>query len=521
MKPYLLGIDIGTYSSKAALTDLAGRLLHTAVVEHGISMPRPGHVEQDADLVWWADVCRLSHEILARSGVEPASIAGLAMSAIGPCLVPLDRSMRPLRPGILYGVDTRATAEIAELEAEIGAANIEAFSLMALSSQAVGPKIRWLRQHEPEVWRATARLSSATSYLVFRATGRLCMDRHSASHFMPLYNPATAEWDDRYAPAVAPLDLLPELGWADELAGTLHATAASETGLAEGTPVAFGTIDALSEAISVGATEPGDLMLMHGSTTFFLLTQAAPTPDSRVWTVAGASAGRCTLAAGMSTTGSLTRWFRDELARDLDPAFAYDALFEAAAQTSPGSGGLLVLPYFSGERTPINDPNASGLIAGLNLTHTREQIFRAVLEGVGFGIRHNLLTFAEMGATVNRVVAVGGGAKSDTWLQIISDICGVPQRLNKVTVGASYGDAFLAGRAIGMLHADDIHRWAKPERLIEPNPDRAAQYERMFEQYLKLYTSVREVMHSLNTLSRPLVHSHVPCLDFAGAGGTT
>jgi len=124
-----------------------------------------------------------------------------------------------------------------------------------------------------------------------------------------------------------------------------------------------------------------------------------------------------------------------------------------------------------------------------------------VLEGVGFGIRHNLRTFAEMGAAVNRIVAVGGGAKSDTWLQIISDICGVPQTLNQVTVGASYGDAFLAGRAIGVLHADDIHRWVKPERLIVPNADRAALYERMYEQYLKLYTRVREVMHSLNTLS--------------------
>ena len=499
MTSYLLGIDVGTYSSKAVLTDLAGRVRHTAVVEHGISMPHPGHVEQDADLVWWGDVCRLSRQILAESGVSSTSIAGLAMSAIGPCLLPLDSAMRPLRPGILYGVDTRATAEIAELEAEIGAAAIAAFSLMHLSSQAIGPKIRWLRKQEPEVWSRTAKLTSATSYLVFKATGRLCMDRHSASYFMPMYNPASGEWDARYADAVVSLDRLPELGWAEDLAGVLHAEAASATGLAAGTPVAFGTIDALSEAISVGATRPGDLMLMHGSTTFFVLAQAEPTPDPRMWTVAGASPGRCTLAAGMGTTGSLTRWFKDELARDLSPATAYAELFAAADKVAPGSGGLLVLPYFSGERTPINDPAASGLIMGLGLGHDRAHLFRAVLEGVGYGVRHNLETLVEIGAKVTRVVAVGGGATSDTWLQIISDITGVTQVLTRVKIGASYGNAFLAGRAAGISGADDIHQWVQPDRLITPNPDVKERYDRVFEQYLKLYKSVREVMHALRS----------------------
>jgi xylulokinase len=502
MVKYLLGIDVGTYSSKAVLTDLAGNVVQTAVAEHGISMPQPGFVEQDADLIWWRDVCRLSQDILAKAGVAPSAIAGLAMSAIGPCLLPLDAAMRPLRPGILYGVDTRATAEIAQLEAEIGTSAIFDFSLMELSSQAIGPKIRWLRQHESEVWRAAAKLTSATSYLVYKATGRLCMDRHSASHFMPLYNLATGEWDSRYADSMVSIDRLPELGWAEERAGTLHLEAASAMGLAVGTPVAFGTIDALSEAISVGATQPGDLMLMHGSTTFFILSQEAPTPDARVWTVAGAAPGSFNLAAGMGTTGSLTRWFKDELARDLSSQHGYADLFAAAAAVPPGSGGLLVLPYFSGERTPINDPHASGVIAGLGLTHTREQMFRAVLEAVGYGVRHNLQTFAEIGAKVKRVVAVGGGTQSDTGLQIVSDITGVPQVLTKVKTGASYGDAFFAGRAAGLLEATDIHRWVKPDRVIQPNAQHRAVYDAMFEQYLKLYTGTRDVMHALKAITK-------------------
>jgi len=499
MTRHLLGIDVGTYSSKAVLTDLAGRVVYSAVVEHGISMPRPGHVEQDADAIWWADVCRLSHAVLGDGGVPACDIAAIAVSAIGPCLLPLDSAMRPLRPAILYGVDVRAAAEIAELESELGTEAIAAFSLMALSSQAVGPKIRWLQKHEPGVWAATAKLTSATSYLVYRLTGHLCMDRHSASHFMPLYNPASGQWDERFAAAVAPLHTLPALGWADEQAGVITAAAAQATGLRPGTPVAFGTIDALSEAISVGVVEPGDLMLMHGSTTFFVLVQDNPTPDARVWTVAGASPGRCNLAAGMSTTGSLTRWFKDELARDLAPADGYAQLFAAAAGMPAGAGGLLVLPYFSGERTPINDPNASGIIAGLTLAHTREHLFRATLEGVGFGVRHNLEAFAQIGARVDRIVAVGGGAQSNTWLQIISDIANVPQLVPQVTIGASYGDAFLAGRAAGLLKAGDIRAWVKPGRTIQPDPVHRALYDRMYHQYLRLYENTKDLMHELRS----------------------
>lgn len=493
MKDLLLGIDVGTYSSKAAVTDLAGRVLQTAVIAHGISLPAPGHVEQDAHGVWWHDVCALARELLARPGVAAGRIAAMAVSAIGPCLLPLDARMQPLRPGILYGVDTRATQQIAELEAEIGTEAIAAFSLMQLSSQAIGPKIRWLRQQEPEVWQRTAKLTSATAYLVYRLTGRLCMDRHSASHFMPLYNPATGDWDARHAAGVCPIGMLPELGWAEDLAGTVGAEAAQATGLAVGTAVAFGTIDALSEAISVGAVQPGDLMLMHGSTTFFVLTQDRPTPDPRVWTVAGAMPGSYALAAGMSTTGSLTRWFKDELSPQSD----YATLFAAAAQVPAGAGGLLALPYFSGERTPINDPDASGMIVGLTLSHTRDQVFRALLEGVGFGVRHNLEAFAQIGARVDRVVAVGGGASSDTWLQIISDIAGVEQVVPQVTLGAAYGDAFLAGRAAGLLPADAIGDWVRPGRVIAPDPARRATYDRLFALYLQLYTATRDIVHAL------------------------
>ncbi|MDO5653350.1 MAG: FGGY-family carbohydrate kinase, partial [Brachymonas sp.] len=296
------------------------------------------------------------------------------------------------------------------------------------------------------------------------------------------------------------LGMLPQLGFSDALAGHITAEAAQQCGLAEGTPVAVGAVDALSEAISVGAVNTGDLMLMYGSTAFFVLVQDQPTPDPTVWSVTGAFAGQHNLAAGMATTGSLTRWFCDEMARDLGDQ-AYATLFAQAAQVDPGAHGLLVLPYFSGERTPINDPQARGVIAGLNLSHERKHLFRALLEGVGLGIRHNLETFTRMGAQVQRMVAVGGGAQTDVWLQIVSDIAGQEQIVPKVTIGASYGNAFLAGRAAGVLQADAIQQWIKHDRVIYPNKQHKATYDALFKQYQALYRDTRDVVHHLATLT--------------------
>jgi len=496
MKTLLLGIDIGTYSSKAALVTPVGDVLRTAVVPHGIATPAPGHAEQDADAVWWHDLAALCRQLLDGAPYRGSDVAAVAVSAIGPCLLPLDEAGRPLRPGILYGVDVRAAEEIAELDALIGRAEIQRFSLMSLTSQAIGPKIRWLRHREPEVWRRTRRLTTASAYLVWRLCGEHRIDRHTASHCMPLYDPRTGTWDERYAPHVAPTSMLPTPGWSDEVAGTVTRAAADATGLAIGTPVAIGAVDALSEAISVGVVRPGDLMIMYGSTTFFILVQDTATPDERMWTVAGAYPRQFNLAAGMSTTGSLTRWFQDELARDL-PERDASALFAAAARVAPGANGLVCLPYFSGERTPINDPLARGVIAGLSLAHSRDHLFRAILEGVACGVRHNVETLAQLGAHVRRVVAVGGGAQTDTWLQIVSDVSGLRQEVPAITFGACYGDAFLAGCAAGLLRRDQISEWVRPGRSIDPDAALRTTYDTLYGDYLDLYRDSRPVVHRL------------------------
>lgn len=501
MSDLLLGIDVGTYSTKGVLVQPDGTVLKSHVVEHMMDIPHPGWAEQDADAVWWHDVVEVCRNLLDRDPYAGADVAGVALSAIGPTMLPLDQAGRPLRPGILYGVDARASKEIAILNEAIGEETIYDFSGMTLSSQAVGPKILWMKRNEPDLWEQVDHITTASSYLIYRLTGEKVIDRHTASHFMPLVDIRQLEWSDRFAQHVVSLERLPGMGWSDELAGAVSAEGAAATGLKEGTPVAVGAVDALSEAVSVGVVQPGDLMIMYGSTTFFILVLDEPVPDKTTWTVAGAFEGQYNLAAGMATSGSLTRWFRDELARDLPEAESYATLFAAAETVPPGAGGLLLLPYFSGERTPINDPDARGVIAGLTLSHTRAHLYRAIMEGVAYGIRHNIDVFGRIGAPVKRVVAVGGGTKSRTWLQIVSDVTGLEQIVPELTIGASYGDAFLAGLAAGILERDDVRQWVRPGTVVTPGDEARDLYDGMYRHYRRLYEDTRETVHFLSHVS--------------------
>ncbi len=500
----LLGIDIGTYSSKGVLCTPAGEVLATETVEHDLSIPRPGWAEQDADAIWWGD-CRLLIGKLLNHEFSGDDIAGVAVSAIGPCLLPLDASGRPMRPGILYGIDTRAGKQIQELTAQIGEDSLLESGGMVLTSQSIAPKIRWLREKEPEQFERAIAFISSTSYLVYRLTGELVIDRHTASYFNPLYDRQTGEWHERWADEICQVDRLPRLHWADEVAGEVTAEAAAATGLRAGTPVTAGTIDAAAEAISVGVAAPGDMMVMYGTTMFFIQVAEEPVPDRRMWSTAYLFEGLHDIAGGMATTGALTRWFRDNLAPDLLTAArdggddAYAALAREAAATPAGAGGLICLPYFSGERTPINDPQARGMFAGLTLAHSRGHLYRAVLEGTGYGVRHNLEVMAGMGATPTRLVAVGGGAKNRLWMQIVSDITGLPQFLPRQTIGASYGDAFLAGLATGLVpnRSDLAAHWVSIDEIIEPQPANAGLYEDLYAVYRRLYEQTIAEQHTL------------------------
>ncbi len=279
--------------------------------------------------------------------------------------------------------------------------------------------------------------------------------------------------------------------WSTDIAGHVTAAAAAETGLAPGTPITCGTIDAAAEAVSVGVQHPGEMMMMYGSTIFIIQVTDRPVRDPRLWYAPWLFPGLHASMAGLSTSGTLTHWFRDQLARDTD----FATLAAEAAASPKGAKGLICLPYFSGERTPIHDPLARGAFFGLDLTHTRGDLFRAVLEGIAAGTAHVIETYAEAGASPDKVLAVGGGTQNAVWMQATSDLGGLPQIVREKTVGASYGDAFLAAVAIGAASPDEIAAWNPVARTVRP--EQVPAYARQYPLWKALYTQTRDIAHAL------------------------
>ncbi|MEA3327861.1 MAG: FGGY-family carbohydrate kinase [Chloroflexota bacterium] len=506
---FLIGVDVGTYETKGVITNLKGEVLSTQVRPHKMLIPHQGWAEHDPEGVWWGDFVDVTKRLLETSGVDPKDILSVGCSAIGICVLPIDKEGNPLRDGgILYGVDTRATKEIAYLEKEIGSDKIFKKAGMTLSSQAAAPKIMWLKHNEPEAYKKTHKFVTATTFIVGRLTGNYVIDHLTGSFVAPLYDFEQRKWTDELTKEIVELDRLPELRWATEIAGTVTADAAKQTGLLEGTPVTVGTADAAAESVSVGVTNPGQMMLMYGSTVFIIEVLDKPIADERMWANPYLFEGTSALLAGMATSGSLTRWFRDQLTYDLVAAEenggpnAYGAITKEASDISAGSEGLICLPFFSGERTPINDPKARGVYFGLTLAHSRAHMFKATLEGIGYGVRHHLNIMRDMGAFPDEVIAVGGGTKSPLWLQVVSDIGQISQKVPAVTLGASYGDAFLAGIGVGVFSdPTDINKWVNDSRMVYPDKSVAEKYEKYMALYLDLYEQNKELMHRIYELA--------------------
>ncbi len=484
----LLGIDMGTGSTKGVLVDTAGTVLASATIAHAMDLPRPGWVEVDAEATWWGEVCEIANR-LTREIPAGSSLAAMCVSGVGPSLVLCDDDLHPLRPAILYGIDTRATAEIDALTDEFGAEEILRRAGTLLSSQAVGPKLEWVRRHEPDVFERATGWYGSNSYIAAKLTGQYAIDHHTASQCDPLYTTRAFEWNVEWATRICRHLPLPRLVWPHEVVGRVHAEAAAATGVPRGTPVVAGTVDAYAEAFSVGVRNPGDQMLMYGSTMFLVQIIDEYHSDPALWTTAGLERGSLALAAGTSTAGSMIGWLQS-----ITGGASFDTLMAEASAVPAGCEGLIALPYLAGERTPVFDPAARGLFAGLTLRHGRGHLFRAAYEGIGFGIRQILEMFDDA-HTARRTVAVGGGLRSPVWAQAVSDITGRPQLVPEQSIGASYGDALMA--AIGVELVAPQTDWTRIDHEITPNPAHRALYDELYGVWRELYPATKTLVQEL------------------------
>ena len=497
---YFMGIDIGTFSSKGALVDEQARIVAEHSVPHEMEIPSPGYAEHDAENTWWGEFCTISKALIQKSGVDPKQIEGVGCSTIGPCCLPVDKDLRPLRKAILYGIDCRATQEIAYLEDLYGKDNIFQRCGTPLTTQSAAAKVLWIKNNEPEVYAKADKFVTGATYLVAKLTGQFVIDHYTAATWVPLYDMEKLDWVDDTS-LFCRRDQLARCLWSHEVAGTVHEQAARETGLAVGTKVTTGTADASAEAFSVGVLNPGDMMLMYGSSIFIIHVVEKFTMDDRLWAGPYLFPGTYSVAAGMSCAGTLTHWFRDNFALDLEHKAqaegtnVFAEIAKLADGIPAGSDGLTILPYFSGERTPINDPNAKGMIFGLNLQHTRAHIYKALLEGVGYGINQHFEIFDALNMGTKKVMAVGGGTKNPAWLQAVSDISSKRQYVAEVDTGAAYGDALISALATGFYRdSDEVARQIKIQRTIEPDPAAYQAYAPFRSRYNRLYLQTKDIM---------------------------
>lgn len=501
---FFMGIDVGTYESKGVLVDQDFKIVAQHAVSHGLENPKKNHYEHDALDVWWHDVCRISKELLRISNVDPSRIKAIGTSALGADCLPVDAECNPLRKAILYGIDSRAEKEMDWLTDYWGSEKIKGWYGRPLCSSDVMPKILWIKNNEPDVYAKTHKFLTGSSFLTAKLTGRFTVDRFlGLASFNPLYNRDGSPNPETCQPICRP-DQLAEVLNTIHIAGNITRKAALETGLAVGTPVIVGTDDSGAEAISTGVVQPGDMMIQIGSSVYMILCANRLVNDDRIWREEFIIPNTFDVSAGTNAAGTLTKWYRDNLFQNvfenekLSGVNAFQLMSESIKDIPAGSDGLITLPYFAGERTPINDPNAKGLIFGLKLTHTKQHLYKSALEGVCYSVSQHFKIFSENHIDIKNIMVVGGGTKNPEWMQILSDVTGRTLNTAEITIGASYGDTMLAAMGIGHFKDySDIQEMIKVSKQYVPNLSNHEKYTYYQSIFDELYVRNKDLMHLL------------------------
>jgi xylulokinase len=421
------------------------------------------------------------------------AVRGVGVAGMVPALLLLDERGEPVRRSIQQN-DARTGPEIAAMRAEADTVAFLARTGSPISQQSIGPRVRWLRAHEPDAIARTAHLCGSYDYVTSRLTGALGIERNWALE-SGLYDLGTEEWaDDFLALGAVERAWLPPLRWPTDIVGAVTPEASAASELPEGAPVCAGSADHIASALATGSVHAGDLLLKIGGSGDVLFCTERGEPHPLLFLDYHDVPGRFILNGCMASGGSLLRWFVAQFCRDLAGPDAYAALDREAA-IPPGAEGLTLLPYVLGEKTPIFDPAARGVLAGFTLAHTRAHIYRAILEAVAYGFRHHLDVLRERGYVPRRAVISDGGARSSLWRQIVADVLGMPVSWCDHASGGALGAALVAGVAMGVWGWEMAESVARPRGVAMPNPATRAAYDDAYRAYRMLYPALLPFFH--------------------------
>lgn len=491
---YFLTADGGTESLRARVYDLEGTELGSVAVPYTTTFSPGARAEQDpAD--WWANFVAASRGAIAKAGIDPGQIEAIAYATTCCSVVALDENGDALRPALIW-MDVRAHEEAdAVLATGDPALCVNGGGQGPVSAEWMIPKALWLKRNEPEIFDRAFRICEYQDYLTYHLTGEWAASLDNVGLRWHYRNDAGG-WAGSMVRALGVEALLdkwpPRVVAPGEVIGTLTEKAAAELGLKTSVKVVQGGADALIGMVGLGVARPGQLAMITGSSHLQFGVTDAPLNAPGVW---GSYAdivypGRYVVEGGQTSTGSIINWL-GRLTGGLD----FDELNAKAAALDPGSDGLIVQDHFQGNRTPYTDPLSRGAIVGLTLAHEKHHIFRAIMEGIGFGTRAILDAFGRAGYTSTEMTVGGGASASDLWLQIHADTSGLTVRVPSSPDAPSTGSAVLAAHGAGHYASIDegIAAMVKPGRTIEPITANVARYEEIYQRYLALYPALKGV----------------------------
>lgn len=509
MAELLIGHDVGTGGSKSVLADAEGNILARAFEPYEVEHPGPGRAEQDPR-DWWNAVSAGTRLLMAESGAAPADVKGMGFAGQMIGVVPVDAGGEPLSNAIIW-MDSRADEQARCLVRRLGGTRVcEVLAGAVPTGKDVICKLAWLRDNEPRLYQKTRAFLDVTGYLVLRATGEYSID-HTGAGGTGLLSNRTRDWSPLLTKVVGlPMDKLPPVRRSIDVVGGLTAEAARETGLLEGTPVIAGMADIPAAATGSGALEDGDAHIYLGTSSWLCLSVARPRnlPKNGIVSVASPDPEMFIMLGESETAGVCLDWFAEHLATPgeweragTDEMAIFEVLDSLLEGTRPGAGNLLFAPWMFGERSPVGDTTLRAAFINLSLEHRRPDMLRAVYEGVAYNLRWMMDEVERSGTPIRSVRAIGGGAKSDTWMRIMADATGrrVEAMENPQEAGA-LGCALAVAVGLGFLgDYKHIKRVLRVRSTFEPDPASAAIYSGLYAALRELYPALSKASRALNT----------------------
>lgn len=498
MEKLLLGIDIGTSACKVALFDLEGKVIAQSTKEYPVYYPAPGYVEQNPQ-EWWKGICDAVREAINMAKIDPKQIAGIGVDGQSWSAIPVDKEGNVLYNTPIW-MDTRASEISRKVLEKYGHDRIFEISGNPFEPTYSTPKILWFKEYEPDVYKKVFKFLQSNSYIVFKLTGMMTQDI-CQGYGLHVFDMKTGKWEEDFCDELEiPLEKLPEIFACHQVVGEVTQEAAGATGLAVGTPVVAGGLDAACGTLGAGVIEIGQTQEQGGQAGGMSICVGQALAHPKLILSFHVVPGLWLLQGGTVGGGGTLKWFRQELGdyeiqkEQLTGINSFKIMDDEASQVKAGSDGLIFLPYMAGERSPIWDKHAKGVYFGLDYSKTRAHMIRATLEGCAYALRHNLKTAEEAGVKVDELVAMGGAANSRLWTQIKSDVTGKVIKVPTSDTATTLGAAILAGVGTGMYRdfKEAVNRTIHITRVHEPDMKVHETYKKYYEIYLEIYERLKD-----------------------------